>query len=306
MTGNDMRRGFTLIELMVVAGIMAFLGTAAVGGYNAFQRGMAERGATGAASALLKSAKERALVDRTPTMVYCYNRLIREATADENAIVVGEAVAIRRSGRITCVDGDFLVDEFADILGSYDVVDDSKIQERGGIRLWRFDDVQMSRADYSVIADAVTPYDPGNNYLQTYEGWAFGEDGNVGHDSGVDLSTAVPKSGSKVVTKSGGMKCRLYAFRDLGKGTIQANSWKVGNGYGFEFARVQLPHDFIFDGTIPTRLGDIANVRVMYFDPERENDEEITVYACQPDASGNPKKSQNPAGKATSKGNTKI
>ena len=295
---------------MVVAGIMAFLGTAAVGGYNAFQRGMAERGATGAASALLKSAKERALVDRTPTMVYCYNRLIREATADENAVAVGEAVAIRRFGRITCVDGDFLVDEFADILGSYDVVDDSKIQERGGIRLWKFKDnvkeEKNSSADYSVIADAVTPYDPGNNYLQTYEGWAFGEDGSIGHDSGVDLSTAVPKGGSKVVTKSGGMKCLLYAFRDLGKGTIQSGSWKVGNGYGFEFARVQLPHDFIFDGTIPTRLGDITDVKVMYFDPERENDEEITVYACQPDASGKPKKMQNPAGQATSKGNTKI
>lgn len=302
-----MRRGFTLIELMVVAGIMAFLGAAATGGYNAFQRGMAERGATGAASALLKAAKERALVDRTPTMVYCYNRLIREATADENAIVVGEAVAIRRSGRITCVDGDYLVDEFADILGSYDVVDDSKIQERGGIRLWKFDDVQMSRADYSVIADAVTPYDPGNSYLQTYEGWSFGEDGDIGLEANADLSTAVPKGGyRKVVTKSGGMKCLLYAFRVLQGGTIQAGSWKVGNGYGFEFAHVQLPHDFIFDGTIPTRLGDIANVKVMYFDPARENDEEVTVYACQPDASGNPKKKQSPAGQATSKGNAKI
>ena len=302
-----MRRGFTLIELMVVAGIMAFLGTAATGGYNAFQRGMAERGATGAASSLLKAAKERALVDRTPTMVFCYNRLLREATDTENAIVVGEAVAIRRSGRITHVDGDYLVDEFADILGSYDVVDDSQVQDRSGIRLWKFDDVQMTRADYSVIADAVTPYDPGNSYLQTYEGWAIGEDDTIGLEANADLSTATPKGGyRKVVTKSGGMKCLLYAFRDLGRGTIQAGSWKVGSGYGFEFAHVQLPHDFIFDGSIPSRLGDVATVKVMYFDPERENDEQVTVYACTPDASGNPKKNASPAGQATSKGNTKI
>lgn len=300
-----MRRGFTLIELMVVAGIMAFLGTAATGGYNAFQRGMAERGATGAASSLLKAAKERAFVDRTATMVFCYNRLLREATDDENAIVVGEAVAIRRAGRITHVDGEYLIDEFADILGSYDVVEDSAIQDRSGIRLWKFDDVEMSQADYSVIADAVTPYDPGNSYLQTYEGWAFGENNNPDAvNASADLSTEKPKNGNrKVVTLSGGMKCLLYAFRDLGKGTIQAGTWKVGNGYGFEFAHVQLPHDFIFNGSIPTRLGEIANVRVMYFDPwTNDGDKTIDVYACMPDASGKPQKNQNPAGTATSKG----
>ena len=41
-----MRRAFTLMELMVVVGIMAFLGVAATGGYNALQRGIAERGAS--------------------------------------------------------------------------------------------------------------------------------------------------------------------------------------------------------------------------------------------------------------------
>ena len=38
------RRGFTLIELLVVIGIMGLLGTVSVGGYNAMQRGMEERG----------------------------------------------------------------------------------------------------------------------------------------------------------------------------------------------------------------------------------------------------------------------
>ena len=71
------KRGFTLVELMLVVGIMAFLGVAATSGYNALQRGMAERGATAVASGILKAAKERALVDRVPTMVFCYNRMVR-------------------------------------------------------------------------------------------------------------------------------------------------------------------------------------------------------------------------------------
>ena len=299
-----MRRGFTLIELMVVAGIMAFLGTAAVGGYNAFQRGMAERGATGAASSLLKAAKERAHVDRSPTIVVCFNRLLREATADENAIVVGEAVAIRRAGRITYVNGsDTLADEFADILGSYDVVDDSDIQRRGGMRLWQFSDRQTSDIRYSVIADAVKPL-VDDVQLKTYEGWAFGEDNQIGLDANVDFATARPNNGEKkVVTRSGQMKSLVYAFH-----VLEANnaSWKVGSGYGFEFARVQLPHNFVFEGTMPTRVDKIEQVKVLYFDPERTQDENVSVYFCMPDGSGNPKRQPTPAGVATSKGNTKI
>ena len=300
-----MRHGFTLIELMVVVGIMAFLGTAATGGYNAFQRGMAERGATGAASSLLKAAKERAMVDRQPTMVFCYNRLIREASGDdENAIAVGEAIAIRRAGRITYASDDLLADEFADIVGSYDIVDSSDIQDRGGIRLWQFDDRQMSDAKYSTIADAVEPLD-GDVKLHTYEGWAFGEDATLGHDANIDFGSTSPNGGqTKVITRSGQMKSLVYAFHVLDPGSA---SWKVGTGYGFEFARVQLPHNFVFSGTIPTQLDRIENAGVMYFDAENNSsDKSIDVYPCQVDGSGNLKLRQNRAGTATSKGNTKI
>ena len=80
-----MKKAFTLLELLVVVAIMAMLGVASSGGYNALVRGMKERGAVASASALLRSAKERALIDRVPTVVFCYNRMLREAGGTEDA-----------------------------------------------------------------------------------------------------------------------------------------------------------------------------------------------------------------------------
>ena len=96
------RAGFTLIELLVVVGIMGMLGVAATGGYAALQRGMEERSAVAVAAALLRSAQERAHVDRLPTVVFCYNRLVKAPTGeDENGVAVGVMTAIRRAGRLS-------------------------------------------------------------------------------------------------------------------------------------------------------------------------------------------------------------
>ena len=86
------RRGFTLLELLTAVSIMALLGVAASSGYNSLIRGMKERGAVAAASAVLRSARERAAVDQSPTVVFCYNRCMREAggPAEVSAVVCGE------------------------------------------------------------------------------------------------------------------------------------------------------------------------------------------------------------------------
>ena len=76
------------------------------------------------------------MVDRVPTAVFCYNRMLREATADDNAVVVGEAVAIRRAGRITRAQGNYLYDEFGDLDRSYDRLSTSQqsdLQNRKGM-----------------------------------------------------------------------------------------------------------------------------------------------------------------------------
>lgn len=274
-----MKRGFTLIELLVVVGIMSFLGVAATGGYSALQRGMAERSAVAAASSLLRAAKERALVDRSPTVVFFYNRLLTEATDSENAVVVGEAVAVRRAGRISWTDGTYIADEFMDVVGSYDIVSDSDANNRKGMKLWWFGDSQssMSSMKYSIVADAVVPR-WNDVSLQTFGGWAEGDSNG-----------------------NSNMNYVVYAFRDKGTSSYQA-TWRAGNGYGFEFATVQLPKNFIFGGSVPKTLGQVMSAGSAYFegDPDMISDGTIEVQRCRPDATGLPSNPRR-VGTATSK-----
>lgn len=261
-----MRRAFTLMELMVVVGIMAFLGLAATNGYNALRRGIAERGAVDAASALLKAAKERAQVDRVPTAVFCYNRMLREA-GDENAKIVGEAVAIRRAGRITKVAGNFLYDEFGDLDRSYDsTTDQSELANRKGMRLWRFDDQPMQKMQYSVVADGV--FDDKNVPGVSFMPW-----GDQLNGGGMTSSN---------------LQLRAFAFYNLGSSNYEPSSWKVGNGYGFEFQKLRLPDDFVFGSSVPSIAGQIVEAGAFVFYPGTTSDRQVDVYACRANTGGTP------------------
>jgi len=258
-----MKRGFTLLELLVVVGIMGMLGVAATSGYSALQRGMAERGAVAAASAVLRAAQERARVDRVPTAVFCYNRLLKAPSgSDENGIAVGVMVAVRRSGRISRVRGNLLYDEFADLDLTYDWVDsETDAKKGGGFRLFKFNDADQGslRMEYSIVSDQVVRDE---------------ESENVCFYSG---------------TEQGGMTNLLAsAFYDLGNGTIQASNWKVGDGYAFVFIETQLPEGFVFGRSVPTDPGRISNPEVLEFDPETDSEEKVKIWTTRPDASGLP------------------
>ena len=254
-----MKKAFTLLELLVVVAIMAMLGVASSGGYNALVRGMKERGAVASASALLRSAKERALIDRVPTVVFCYNRMLREAGGSEqaNAVVVGEMVAIRRAGRVSAASGDLIYDEFGDFSGLNVSDDKQELKKSGGRRLYRFGGGTMSDMRYSLVSEMIYRKDesvPAYTFAYGYTNMA------------------------------------VCAFYNLQKSDHEPDNWKVGDAYGFEFAELQLPGGFIFGSEIPTQPGEITTPKVMYFDPEKDTKPSIDVWTTKPGSGGNMQK----------------
>lgn len=250
------RKGFTLLELLVVIAIMGLLGVAAAASYSQVVRGMTERGAVAAVSGILRAANERAHVDRQPTAVYCYNRLLKAPNdGDDIGIVVGEVVAVRRTGRLTRVSGRFLYDEFADLDINYDTDDDRSALQRGGtFRLYRFAG-ERPEFKYSLVADRVF----------------------------VDEE-------SEMMTFFSGMVTNFLstAFYDTQKSDYQP-TWKTGDGYGFQFMELQLPHGIVFEQQIPSGVGRISTPKVYYFDPMRDATDTIDIWSTKPDASGYPK-----------------
>ena len=261
-----MRRAFTLLELMVVVGIMAFLGIASASSYNALRQGMAERSAVDAASAVLRAAKERALVDRVPTAVFCWNRCVQEADPSPggaDAVVVGEVVAVRRSGRITRAVGNLLFDEFGDLERSYDAYDDAgELEKHKGFRLWYMSENGGGSMRYSTVANGV--------FDGLVDGWSF-----------MPLADGTGSSPTNIKIRA----CAFLRKRDHG-----GPNWTVGAAYGLEFQRMRLPGGFLFgSGSPPTSLGAVREVKAITFDPGGlVSDGEVDISFFRAGADGNP------------------
>jgi len=280
-------KGFTLIELLVVIGIMGLLGTASVGGYRQMRRGMEEKGVVQDVDFLVRAAYQRAQIDRQPTAVVFWNETLRGESddADESAIVVGRAVAVRRSGRITRVSGDMLLDEFADLDLSYQTEDDdgSGGSSKADMYLYPMDnlddvesssDIRRSLVETKVYKKTETP---------VYLGGIKSE--QMGGGSGSGESTG---------------KLTIYGFKLRNQNGV---SWKTGMAYGFEFAHIELPHGYIFGGSSysPTSGSPVKPAGTLVFDVgynEGDGMSEgsagglrsrttIPIYALRPDASGN-------------------
>ena len=217
------KRAFTLVELLVVVGIMASLATMSIGSYFAIARGMADRGALGAATSVISLAQERARIDLVPTVVYFYNEIVQEKNQSKGLeqISAGVAIAVRRSGRITRVTGDLLGDEFADLDLTYGLAEDSGPSKSDTFRLYRFN---ASKMEYSpVYSEAVEDYVGNEAYL-------------------------VEKPADRNFKKANGDRedpneLVVHSFRKAGGGNA---NWKVGDAYGYEFARIRLPDNYIF------------------------------------------------------------
>jgi prepilin-type N-terminal cleavage/methylation domain-containing protein len=217
----QLRRAFTLLELLVAIGIMGIMGTAAVGGYRAMRRGMEERSVMQNVNQLIRAAYQRAQIDRQPTAVFFWNETVQEESENDILYVVGKAVAVRRVGRLSMVDGNgngsYLYDEYSDLKYHHLVLDEDdgtemtedQIVNQPGVRFYRMNGDEGSKPLYSLICQNTVRKELSEPLLQsaadgTFEAYAF------------------------IVKDSNGV------------------TWKVGDAYGQAFAEIQLPRNYIF------------------------------------------------------------
>lgn len=246
-----MKRAFTLLELLVVIGIMGLLGSASVGGYRAMQRGMEERGVLQNVQHFLNSAYERAQIDRQPVAVYFWNETRRAESDTETLIVVGRAVAVRRSGRLTYVKGNLLGDEFADLrfnrLLLADGSEDTSSANAGkgaGVFLYKLNGNETS-PERSIIAKntvriSVKEPLPSVAVLKEEEGL------------GVEMVQEPETSILRTLVDETEPSIELYAYRML---NANGTTWNIADAYGFEFAELELPHNYIFGSQYSTTTG---------------------------------------------------
>lgn len=243
------KRAFTLVELLVVVGIMAAMATMSIGSYFAVVRGMADRGALAAATSVISLAQERARIDLAPTVVYFYNELVQNKDEKKGTelVVAGVAVAVRRAGRITRVTGNYLGDEFADLDVTYGLSDASGSLRGDTFRLYKFD---FSGMKYSSVYSEVVEDAIGNEaYLvERPQDRGFRKPDGDNEDPTEMLSYAFVK-------KDGNAR------------------WSVGDAYGYEFAKIRLPDNYIFGSASdePSKSQPIKEVS--------------TVIRCHPDSS---------------------
>lgn len=265
------RRAFTLVELMVVIMIMGILGTVSVGGYRAMQRGIEERGVMQNVNQFIRSAYQRAQIDRLPVAVYFWNETLREETDAETIIVVGKAVAVRRAGRLTKVQGSYLYDEFGDLSFNRLVLDE--------------DAEDLSGADDSggaVQGEGV--------YLYKISG----NEGSQFQRSLISQTTKrMPLTEPLILGGQGEME--NFAYELIDKGGV---SWQTGDAYGFEFATLELPHGFIFGSTYSRSIGNpVAGEDLIRFKVSANSGNGATsgtmgrstieISSLRPDSSGN-------------------
>ncbi len=251
-------RGFTLVELLVVIGIMGLLGTISVGAYRAINRGMEERSAVQVASQFIHAVYERALIERRPTAIYFYNETLR-GNDTEREVVVGQAIAVRMTGRISRVQGDTLYDEFSDLSNSYDTMAEgaeSNKKERG-MRLYR---LSQNELKYSRISELVKKSgDAEYSLLNVSEQGLGAADDHF-----------IPEQ---------------YGFVCLDG---SAGEWKGGDQYGMEFQRLTLPKGYIFGSSFSTSVTDpIKGESTMVFSSDGgAGGSTIGIYALRQGSGG--------------------
>ena len=106
-------RGFTLVELLAVVGILSMLGGVAVAAGFAVARDVSDRSAREMLVGFLRNAAEISSTENVRVVVHFRDHEIA-ATDDLDAEPVGRAFAVRATGRVSAIVDGHPWDEFAD------------------------------------------------------------------------------------------------------------------------------------------------------------------------------------------------
>ena len=239
------QRGFTLLELLVVMGIMVSLSTIAVTSYFAAMRGMARRGALQQLAGTLTLARQRACMDGVPTCVMIYNEVIgtdsnlEEGSGTEamgNNIVRPAYVVCKQLGRITCIPKTGCwADEFTDLGSFYDVVyssgsfSDEDYKEDTYKRNHALESMQL--------------------FNMTQGGWSYVYPKVLCYDLKNRTSALRPISSAGTGLNNTKYTIPVYAFMHNSSMPSRNtdNRWEVGDAYGVAVEPIQfLPSGFCF------------------------------------------------------------
>ena len=255
------RAAFTLVELLVVIGIMAVLATISVAGYSAATRGMADRGVIQTTVSILRIAQQTCEIDRVPTKVLFFNRRLTEDSSQDDAqLYQGTAIAIKQAGRITLKPSqvnNLLVDEFADWNQSYPMTGSDNSP---GMRFFRMssNDDSQDIDGCSVMVKPFVKHYPLQEYMiqsDTHMNTWCSDHNRTGSDNR-------PQGARASYVETGNNY--VWGFEITGGSA----SWDVGDPYGVEIARIDLPKGYIFGSRKPNsdRL-ESASDKEVHFSP---------------------------------------
>lgn len=260
------RAAFTLIELLVVIGLLAVFATISVAGYSAATRGMADRGVMQTTVATLRIAQQVCALDRVPTKVLFFNQLLTaDKDSSDSALYQGTAIAIKQAGRISLSPEDvngLLIDEFADWHQTYSTKGSANAP---GMRIFRMktDDESKDIDGCSVLVQPfVTPYALDDYMIQTgmtIDQWCSR------HGRTASLNT--PSDGASAYVENGNNFVWGFKPSTSGSGGLNTAQWSVGDPYGIEIARFDLPKGYIFGTSVP-RDNKLSAAGEVSFNPE--------------------------------------
>lgn len=268
---------FTLVELLVVIGIMAVLTTISVAGYSAASRGMADRGVIQATESILLIAKQTCELDRVPTKVLFFNQRLNDGSKeDDSTLYQGTAIAIRQAGRISInskqVNG-LLVDEFADWNQSYPRSGSATTPPMRFFSMKPGTDGDEN-ADINGCSVMVRPFVKSDDLDDEYM---------IGTGTYMKDWCDLPDRKTRT-----GSNCRVWGFEPVPGAGKRSFDWYVGDPYGVEIAQIDLPKGYIFGNKEPTTDElTAASIKEVHFSPEKfEADasaSSVEISAMRPD-----------------------